>query len=153
VFEHLQSKGVAAPSPVGLQVMVHGTVPLGELGGCQTQQAAMISNSSTSTSKQGCLGFQVQILPFPCWDVRASRTWRVQQQSCSAACMCQPPHVTPPAPSSLCHTDNSRPCCCTAMLRSLPCCRQRPVQLSCHRVLLVAGHCCCAGGGRQPHQG
>jgi hypothetical protein len=30
VFEHLQSKGIAAPSPVGLQVMVHGTVPLGE---------------------------------------------------------------------------------------------------------------------------
>lgn len=31
VFEHLEGKGVAAPSPAGLQVMVHGTVPTGGL--------------------------------------------------------------------------------------------------------------------------
>jgi hypothetical protein len=37
VFEHLQSKGIAAPPAVGLQVMVHGTVPLGEQGDSQTQ--------------------------------------------------------------------------------------------------------------------
>ena len=32
VFEHLDAKGLPAPEPVGLQVMVHGTVPLG--AGC-----------------------------------------------------------------------------------------------------------------------
>lgn len=30
VFEHLHAKGIKAPEPVGLQVMVHGVVPLGE---------------------------------------------------------------------------------------------------------------------------
>lgn len=30
VFEYLHSKGIKAPEPVGLQVMVHGVVPLGE---------------------------------------------------------------------------------------------------------------------------
>jgi hypothetical protein len=29
VFEYLQSQGIQLPSPVGLQVMVHGVVPLG----------------------------------------------------------------------------------------------------------------------------
>ncbi len=30
VFEHLSSTGATTPPPVGLQVMVHGTVPTGE---------------------------------------------------------------------------------------------------------------------------
>jgi hypothetical protein len=51
VFEHLQSKGVAAPPAVGLQVMVHGTVPLGEQGNSQTQLTVMISNSSNSSKE------------------------------------------------------------------------------------------------------
>lgn len=29
VFEYLHAKGIKAPEPVGLQVMVHGMVPLG----------------------------------------------------------------------------------------------------------------------------
>lgn len=29
VFEHLHAAGIKAPEPVGLQVMVHGVVPLG----------------------------------------------------------------------------------------------------------------------------
>lgn len=29
VFEHLAEKGQQAPAPVGLQIMVHGTVPTG----------------------------------------------------------------------------------------------------------------------------
>jgi hypothetical protein len=35
VFEHLHAKGIKAPEPVGLQVMVHGVVPLGGLHSCQ----------------------------------------------------------------------------------------------------------------------
>lgn len=31
VFEHLAAKGQPAPAPVGLQIMVHGTVPTGGL--------------------------------------------------------------------------------------------------------------------------
>ena len=29
VFEHLEARGGAAPAPLGLQVMIHGTVPTG----------------------------------------------------------------------------------------------------------------------------
>jgi hypothetical protein len=37
VYEHLAARGIAAPTPVGLQVMVHGVVPLGTwlLSSCQ----------------------------------------------------------------------------------------------------------------------
>ena len=35
VWEHLGARGLPAPQPVGLQVMVHGTVPTGApTGGC-----------------------------------------------------------------------------------------------------------------------
>jgi hypothetical protein len=34
VFEHLQANGAEPPAPVGLQVMVHGVVPLGEWRAC-----------------------------------------------------------------------------------------------------------------------
>lgn len=42
VFEHLHAKGIKAPEPVGLQVMVHGVVPLGgQLGGPGAPAAAL----------------------------------------------------------------------------------------------------------------
>ena len=31
VFDHLESKGITPPTPVGLQVMLHGVVPLGNV--------------------------------------------------------------------------------------------------------------------------
>lgn len=34
VFEHLDGKGVLAPAPAGLQLMVHGTVPTGQQADC-----------------------------------------------------------------------------------------------------------------------
>ncbi|EFN57575.1 hypothetical protein CHLNCDRAFT_57327 [Chlorella variabilis] len=45
VFEYLGGKGVATPPPVGLQVMVHGTVPTGEdgaRGGGLSSSAAIV---------------------------------------------------------------------------------------------------------------
>jgi len=51
VFEHLHAAGIKAPEPVGLQVMVHGVVPL---GGCSCTQlshsgAAMVSPMQSGT--------------------------------------------------------------------------------------------------------
>ncbi len=47
VFEYLGGKGVATPPPVGLQVMVHGTVPTGEDGARGVRGAA---------AARGCAG-------------------------------------------------------------------------------------------------
>uniref|UniRef100_A0A383V891 Galactokinase n=1 Tax=Tetradesmus obliquus TaxID=3088 RepID=A0A383V891_TETOB len=54
VFEHLQSKGIAAPSPVGLQVMVHGTVPLGS--GLSSSAAIVCSSSLAIAAVLGVAG-------------------------------------------------------------------------------------------------
>lgn len=47
VFEHLAEKGQQAPAPVGLQIMVHGTVPTGE--------ACFVPRSHAIHPASGCI--------------------------------------------------------------------------------------------------
>eukprot|EP00882_Tetradesmus_deserticola_P016206 GHRQ01017289.1.p1 GENE.GHRQ01017289.1~~GHRQ01017289.1.p1 ORF type:complete len:350 (+),score=139.38 GHRQ01017289.1:90-1139(+) len=54
VFEHLASKGVAAPPAVGLQVMVHGTVPLGS--GLSSSAAIVCASSLAVAAVLGVAG-------------------------------------------------------------------------------------------------
>eukprot|EP00878_Enallax_costatus_P007409 GHUV01007759.1.p1 GENE.GHUV01007759.1~~GHUV01007759.1.p1 ORF type:complete len:239 (+),score=42.35 GHUV01007759.1:123-839(+) len=54
VFEFLQSKGIAAPAPVGLQVMIHGTVPLGS--GLSSSAAIVCSSALAIAAVLGVVG-------------------------------------------------------------------------------------------------
>lgn len=67
VFEHLAAKGQPAPAPLGLQIMVHGTVPTGAgvagwRGGWRYRQQQAAGWLLDSSRRQGAAAHSVQPL-------------------------------------------------------------------------------------------
>lgn len=56
VFEHLAARGQAAPAPLGLQIMIHGTVPTGACCACPALCCAVHAAVQLSEGAQGAGG-------------------------------------------------------------------------------------------------
>jgi hypothetical protein len=54
VFEYLHAKGIKAPEPVGLQVMVHGVVPLGGLAAETLDSSHILKPELHTVSENWC---------------------------------------------------------------------------------------------------
>lgn len=64
VYDHLKAKGAELPAPVGLQVMVHGVVPLG--GGLSSSAAIVCSSALAVLGVNGVTLTKGEVADFTC---------------------------------------------------------------------------------------
>lgn len=64
VFDHLRAKGGGVPAPAGLEVMVHGVVPLG--GGLSSSAAIVVSSALAVLGAHGVALTKGEVADFAC---------------------------------------------------------------------------------------